>query len=338
MARRFLVPEPTEPLPQPPLPTFSVVIAAYQAASTIAEAVESALAQTVPPLEVIVSDDGSTDDIQGALAPFRQRLTLIRGEHAGTGAARNAAVEVARGDFVSVLDADDAYLPERIEALGELAVARPDLDILATDARIEANGRVLGHFNRSTEFVIGDQRVGILERCFCAAPAMRRSRFLAIGGFDPSLPIGEDWDCLVRLILGGSKAGLVDEPLYRYRRRVGSATWNRPEAFRARLSVLEKAASNPDLRPEERAQLRRSLSFHRGRALLAEAEAALRSGTSGARRRTLAVAVAEGMDARTRLKAVAAALAPRLAGRRLAARAARSGTSRLERDMSLRAR
>jgi glycosyltransferase involved in cell wall biosynthesis len=329
----YVAPEPETDIEPGPIPSFSVVIAAYQAAETIAEAVESALSQAIPPLEVIVSDDGSTDDIEGALAPYRQEVTLIRGEHAGAGAARNAAAAIARGDFVSVLDADDAYLPERVEALGKLGALRPDLDILATDAYLEAGGQVVGRFNEQTAFVVGNQRAGILERCFCAWPAMRRSRLLAIEGFDTALSVGQDWDCVVRLILAGSKAGLVNVPLYRYRLGTGSLTANRPEALRDRVLLLEKAQANPDLRPEERELLRRSLAFNRRRALLAEAEDALRSSAPGARRRAFAVTLGEGMDLTTRLKAAAATLAPGLAARRLDAREARTGSSRLKRGV-----
>src|SRR5439155_15089644 len=79
------------------------------------------LDQTAPPLEVIVCDDGSTDDVDGTLSPFQDRITLIRQERRGPGAAKPAGARLARGDFVDLLDGDDAYLPTRLEALGELA-------------------------------------------------------------------------------------------------------------------------------------------------------------------------------------------------------------------------
>ena len=126
------------------MPSFSVIIPAYQAAGTIAQAVESALDQTVPAHEVIICDDGSTDDLEGALAPYRDRITLIHKENGGGASALNAAASAASGDFVVVLDSDDTYEPERLEALGALAAARPDLDVLMTDSYLEAGGRVVG--------------------------------------------------------------------------------------------------------------------------------------------------------------------------------------------------
>jgi Glycosyl transferase family 2 len=84
------------------------------------------------------------------------------------------ALEAVKGDFFAVLDADDTYGPTRLEALAELAVARPDLDILCTDALLEAAGRVVNRFTDTTPFPVENQRCAILERCFCAWPAMTR--------------------------------------------------------------------------------------------------------------------------------------------------------------------
>jgi len=85
-------------------PTFSVAIAAYQAAETLGAAVESALSQTLPPLDVVVCDDGSTDDFAGAIAPFRDRVVLLRQENRGEAAAKNAAAAAASGEFVAFLE------------------------------------------------------------------------------------------------------------------------------------------------------------------------------------------------------------------------------------------
>jgi glycosyltransferase involved in cell wall biosynthesis len=130
---RYLMPPATGELERGQVPTFSIVIAAHNAAGTIAEAVESALAQTLPAIEVIVGDDGSTDETAAALDPYRERIRYFRQEHRGVASTRNAALKIARGDFFAVLDADDAYLPERLEALAGLSATRPDLDLLCTD-------------------------------------------------------------------------------------------------------------------------------------------------------------------------------------------------------------
>lgn len=271
--RGFLAPPPAYVLDHPPTPTFSVVICAHEASAFIAEAVESALSQTAPPHEVIVSDDGSTDDLEGALEPYRGRILVVRGEHAGPAAARNRALRAASGDFLATLDADDAYRPERLEALAELACARPDLDVLATDAVLEVEGRAVGRFNVATPFPVDDQRTAILRACFVCAPAIRCSRLVALGGYDEELQAAEDWDAVLRLVLAGCPAGLVDEPLYVYRRRAGSVTSARAASLASRVQLFEKTRHHPGLSPAEERVLARSLETTRRRLIGAEENA-----------------------------------------------------------------
>lgn len=313
-------------------PTFSVVVPAYNAAATIAGALESALGQTVRPLEIIVVDDGSTDDTERSVAPYLREIVLIRKENGGGASAFNAGLRTASGDFVAVLDADDAYEPGRLEALRGLGAAHPELDLLATDVWLEVGGKIVGRFSTETPFAKDDQRVSIFDRCFVCVPAMRRTRLLAIGGQDEGLRIAYDWDCYLRLLLGGSRAGLVDTPLYRYRLGPSGLTGDRPAALRERVTILEKALANPDLRPEERTPLRSAISTNTRRTVLAEAEAALREGTRDARRRAAAVALGPGFGLRTRMKACLASAAPAWAGRHLDMRDERDGVSRLRRS------
>jgi GT2 family glycosyltransferase len=296
-----------------------VIIAAYQAAETIAEAVESALRQTAPPFEVVVCDDGSTDDLAGAVSQYRDHISLIRQDNQGEGAAKNAAARSARGEFVTILDADDLFLPERLEAQAELASARPDLDILTSDAYLEVGERTVRTcYGDDWSFDVKDQRAAILERNFIfGLAAVRRSRLLAVGGFDETLPTATDWDCWIRLILSGSAAGLVAEPLARYRLHGTSLSADRAALFRGRVAVLAKTAEHPALTRDERAAVERNRRAQQAVARLAEAHEALRDGSPGARRLALGVVTETGLSLGARLKAAAAAIAPRAAGRRI---------------------
>jgi len=298
------------------VPRFSVVIAAYQAAGTITEAVESALAQEPPPLEVIVADDGSTDDIEGALARFGDRVALLRGEHSGEAAAKNRAFRAARGEFVVILDADDVYLPGRIDALGRLASARPDLDLLTTDASFEADGIVIGRcYHAGNSFAIDDQRRAIIERNFIfGLAAIRREALLAIGGFDESIAFTADWDCWIRLVLGGARAGLVDAPLASYRLHERAMSAGRLDMYRGRVQTLSKTRSHPSLSAAERAAVDRGIAAEERRVSREELEVALASSTPGARRTARAVASDRGQPARSRIKAGMAFVAPALVG------------------------
>jgi glycosyltransferase involved in cell wall biosynthesis len=329
--RRFLAPAPEKPILSVPAPSFSIVIPAYEAAAFVAEAVESALAQTVAPYEVIVCDDGSTDDLAGALAAYAGRITLLRKEHGGAASARNAAVRHASSDFVAFLDADNVFLPEHLEAVGELAAARPDLDILTTDAYLELDGTVYGRYYRGkARFVVEDQRRGIIHQHFIFGnAAMRRDALLAVGGYDETV-LAEDTDLFLRMILGGSRAGLVDEPLCIYRIRSGTLSSSRPRSLRSGVVVLERSSGHPSLSPDELRFLRRELGAKRKEAELAEAEEALRGFAPHARRRALRIAFGRrGYGFAARTKALAAAFAPATAGRYLERLEQRTGKSRL---------
>jgi glycosyltransferase involved in cell wall biosynthesis len=108
----------------------SVMIPAYNAAPYLAEAIESALSQTYEPLEVIVVDDGSDDGTLDVARSFGERVRCARQERGGNGAARNAAVVLARGSFFAFLDADDRFTSEKLSLQMQALDADPDLDVV----------------------------------------------------------------------------------------------------------------------------------------------------------------------------------------------------------------
>lgn len=308
---------PLTPLQQPP--SFSIVITAYEAAATIAAAVRSALEQTHPAHEVIVVDDGSKDDLAGALAPFEGQIKVVRKQNGGGASARNAGVAAAAGEFMAILDADDAYQPRRLEALAGLATARPDLDLLTTDARFVVDGEGVGSFSAHNPFAAGDQRTAIFANCFVGGwPAVRLSRLAEVGGFDEQMRIAYDWDCWLRLILHGAGAGLVDEPLYDYVLHSGSLASSRVASLWERVRLLEKAAASPDLQPGEQEPLAAAIAWRRREAVREETRAVLDGAMPRARLRAL---LGEGaIGPRERALAGLALFAPPLARRLLSTR------------------
>jgi GT2 family glycosyltransferase len=294
--------------------TFAIVITAYEAADTVAAAVDSALAQTRPAEEVIVVDDGSNDDLAGALAPYEGRIEVVHRPNGGGAAARNTGWRAANSDFMAVLDADDAYHPRRLEAIAELAAREPDRDLLTTDARLLAGGEPAGTFATFTPFVQEGQRTAIFWTCFVGGwPAVRLSRLESIGGFDEQMRIAYDWDCWLRCILDGARAGFVEEPYYDYVLHQGSLSASRAPSLWERARLLEKARDNPSLRVEERPELERAVRMHRSRAVDAETQAALYLG--GQRSKLAGLAVAGRVEPRARLGAALGFLAPPLARR-----------------------
>jgi hypothetical protein len=324
---RFCAPPPlrtTEPLER--APTFSVVIAAYEVADVIADALDSVRRQTTPPLEVIVCDDGSGDGLENALAPYRDEIVLVRKPNGGEASAKNAAAARASGDYVAILDADDVYLPTRIEALTALAQLRPDLDILTTDAYLVANGRrVRRNYDKRWTFEIADQRRAILQRNFVFGhAAVRRERLLEHGGFDESILWTTDWDLWLRMILSGSRVGLVDEALAQYRLRETSLTAQRRDLVLGKIMTLEKALANEALRDEERPVVENALAAHRHELQVLDTRTVVAAGDGDARRRALALMRAPRATLRQRATAAAMAAAPPVTRRRLQRESARA--------------
>jgi len=310
-------------MPPGPEPTFSVVVAAYQAESTVSEAVKSALQQTYPALEVIVCDDGSTDGTADALTSFGDAITVIRQDNRGESAAKNRAVGQARGDYVVVLDADDVFLPRRLEALAWLATRHPDLDVLVTDAVVEADGEPMRRaYHPGWPFPTTDQRAAILDRNFVLGLcAVRRRVWVDAGGFDPQLAYAADWEFWQRLIFRGSRVGLVDEPLARYRLTRGTLSSHRIHLVQARLEVLSRAGRWDSLSPEERAVLTWAIGRERRNLAHRMANESLDRGGWPARREFAKIVLGRGFGLRTRLGALFAVASPALAARRRRGRA-----------------
>ena len=307
-------------------PTFSILVAAYQVADVIGEALESAFGQTHPALEVIVCDDGSTDDLERALEPHRGRIVLTRKENGGEGSAKNTAARLANGDYIVILDADDRYLPRRLEALAHLARTRPDLDLLTTDAYLEANGTIVRRcYAKGWTFEVEDQRKAILQRNFVFGHvAVRRELFLRHGGFDESIRRTADWDCWLRMILEGARVGAVMEPLSIYRVRATSLSADRAAMLGGKIGTLEKALVSGALDRGDVDVVRRSLERYRRAQDLESLQATLADGRAGMRPLAAKLAVARDVSLRSRLEAVAALVAPGLVGRAHRRRARRS--------------
>ncbi|MGZ4397181.1 MAG: glycosyltransferase [Gaiellaceae bacterium] len=312
----FLAPTPDGPVERRrSLPTFSVVIAAYQVADLIGEGIASVLGQTRPPLEVIVADDGSSDGLEEVVRRFGDRVTYLPRAHAGAGAAMNAGALEASAEYLVFIGSDDLFAPRRLEALAELATARPDLHILTTDAYVAMGNEIFRRFYDETNpFVVEGQRAEILERNFIFGhTAVPRERFLELGGFDETIRWTSDWELWIRMILDGSRVGLVDEPLATYRLWERSLSSQRLNQSRGKIATLQRTLEHPCLSAEERERVERGVAACRREVAAGEAEAALIEGRADARRLAIAVARTSGFPLLTRAKALGATIAPPLA-------------------------
>ena len=179
----------------------SVVIPTYNLAPLLPGAVESVRAQGWPDIEIVVVDDGSTDETAAVLESLARAggLRWFRQENAGAAAARNRGIREARKSWVAFLDADDYWLPGKLAAQFAALGARPSAAFSYTDARL------LYDSGAETDVVCGTAARPLLPQLLAgnlfATPTalVRRDCFDRVGLFEPSLPTGEDWDMWMRL-------------------------------------------------------------------------------------------------------------------------------------------
>ncbi len=211
----------------------AVVIPSYNHAAYIGEAVRSVLTQTLDDFELIVVDDGSTDDSRAVLAGVRDaRLTVIAQANAGAHAALNAAIDRAGAPVVAVLNSDDAFHPERLARAVAALTADPAVGLVGSWVEIvDAQGAVLGikHAWRDCEPWLlaqparslragDDPRDALLGEHWLATTSnfvFRRAEWARLGGFRP-LRYAHDWDFALRLA-AEHRIALLEAPLLRYR-------------------------------------------------------------------------------------------------------------------------
>lgn len=198
-----------------PHPLVSILIPCYNAKAYVGEAIESALGQTHPNVEVIVVDDGSTDGSVEILRRFGDKIRFEAGPNRGACATRNRAFDLSSGEFVQFLDADDLLLPEKIEKQLPPLLSG-EVDCVICRAYIFGDGRGIRPEQRPRPDPAGLDpfayfcRVGVQT----AAPLHRRSTVANVGGFRVGLPRAQEWDFHLRLAAADMKLSYTAERLY----------------------------------------------------------------------------------------------------------------------------
>jgi teichuronic acid biosynthesis glycosyltransferase TuaG len=222
----------------------SVIIPAYNAGPFLAEAIESVLAQRYADVEVIVVNDGSTDNTLEIASGFGERITVITQKNSGVAASRNYGSKCAKGEYLAFLDADDVWLPDKLELQAKKILAGfpfvysnrynfgqiGDLPLVQSDIMLLPEGSiwnllVYGNMITTSSVVI---RKDIFEE-FC--------------GFDPELPQCEDWDlwlkCAEIYLIG-----CCPEPLVKYRVHPGGISRKYSQMNRMRQVVIQRALAS----------------------------------------------------------------------------------------------
>lgn len=225
----------------------SFVVAAYNVAPFIEEAVRSALLQHDVRVEVIVVDDASSDGTATAVERMHQadpRVVLLRQPYRkGPGAARNAAFEIARGDWIAILDGDDLMAPNRTRQLLDCAIATSVEMIGDNFERVTEDGAPTGQkmFEAGEErfvywvdpaaFIEGNEMLGRNKRSLGAVKIMAKRAFLADHAVThmEQVPVGEDYHFILSALLAGARFCVSSTDGYKYRMRRGSQSWRLSE-------------------------------------------------------------------------------------------------------------
>jgi len=220
------------------MPRVSVIMANYNYGRYLASAIESVLAQTLSDLELIVVDDGSTDDSLSVLARYadKDRIRILRVNHLGQPRAKNVGIDESNGQLIAFLDADDLWHPEKLER--QLALFANDSRIGVVYSRrtlIDESGNELPYAQPTL------YRGDVLSRMFqsnfvCFSSAVVRRRVLEhVGWFDPNIDLAIDYDLWLR-VASHYHFDYVDAPLVKY--RVGHGNLSRRVGERLKTALL----------------------------------------------------------------------------------------------------
>jgi glycosyltransferase involved in cell wall biosynthesis len=223
----------------------SVVIPTYNYGCFVNEAVDSALGQTVPPHEVIVVDDGSTDDTRDRLSTYSGKIRYIRQENRGVSVARNTGIAAATGDLFALLDSDDAFHLRKLEFQTTYLRDNPSVGLLGTESFSDPASKWPSISPVATELSL--ESLVVRTRFAPSSAIIRRSTWERVGGFDPMVGGAADRDYWIRSALQCSVSRL-NAPLTFYREHGGAMSRNTELMVAHEQAVLDKAFAMPELR------------------------------------------------------------------------------------------
>jgi glycosyltransferase involved in cell wall biosynthesis len=236
-------------------PSISVVIPTYNCAALLPQAIRSAYAQTIRPAEVIVVDDGCTDDTTAVVNALRATLpddfVYIQKPNGGEASARNRGVAAATGEYVAFLDQDDVWLPEKLERQLPSFDA-PGAPTLAFTAytRVSGDNREVV---RVKDWVPTPEHAlrRLMDGC-CVTPStviVRRDALTDAGAFDESLWLGNDWDMWLRLAAAGHRFAYLPEPMTDYLWHANNMSRDQRKIAQAALTIIPRLFRTGHLPP-----------------------------------------------------------------------------------------
>lgn len=225
-------------------PLVSIIITCYNQANFIKSAIESAVNQSYGPIEIIVVNDGSTDnslDIIQAISS-REKIFIATTTNGGPAFARNAGLKYANGEYISFLDGDDLYLPNRLKVHIDFLMSNYNVDISYSETQYFYNQQKNSFNIKKRPQINGDIFRKLIRGNFIPTNAfvIKSSMLRKIGGYDESLRTHEDWDMLLRLSLAGARFGHIDQITQLVRIHKENITKNRRLMVESEIAVMRK--------------------------------------------------------------------------------------------------
>ena len=230
----------------------SVVIPSYNRLPTLIRAIESVIAQTSEVNEIIVVDDGSTDNTAVEIPERYPQLKLLRQTNSGVSAARNQGIRQANGDWIALLDSDDSWLPNKIKSIHDAYHQNPSISLFHSDEIWIRNGVRVNAMNKHKKSGGWIFQQG-LPLCVISPSAVviRRRLFDVVGLFDESLPACEDYDLWLR-ICHRFPVHYIEHPLINkyggHRDQLSHQYWGMD---RFRIRALKKLLTHARLDPDD---------------------------------------------------------------------------------------
>ena len=210
------------------MPRVSVMIPTFNCARFLGLAIDSVLAQTYHDYEIVVVDDGSTDNTRECIAKYGVKVRYFHQTNQGLSAARNLALDYATGEFIAYVDADDLWFPGKLEAQVTFLDSHPECGLVHTEVSvIDEQGKVLhARFNQETGRSVPQGKClnDLLQNCHIQVPSVmeRRNWLDKAGRFDLRLVAAQDYLHWIMLALAGAEVGYIDQALALYRWRQSS--------------------------------------------------------------------------------------------------------------------
>jgi glycosyltransferase involved in cell wall biosynthesis len=212
----------------------AVIVPCHNAASYLPRALDSVLAQTYSHFRLCVVDDGSTDETAKILRRYADYVSCVRQQRAGVAAARNRGISVSKGRYIAFLDADDYWLPTKLERQIELLEQNPGFGLVCSDCETIEGGKSIGAYFLNRRVPKAGKLFELLTReCFVFTPTVvvRRACVQEVGLFNESLEVSEDFDLWLRISARWDVAVVPEVLAVREKRPEGLSLSTSPERY-----------------------------------------------------------------------------------------------------------